>query len=207
MTDKGERIEKIGHWGECDRCNTEHFNEGQIKELGFEYLCAKCIKQIKREAAEKVIACCPDYPSENCHGQCDRLIEEAKQEVKKETLCPNHDNRPKIFCSKCADTIKDNAEAKLYCPIWQCGGTLGAVEGKGKGESDWQLFEMQCSNFKDHRFVLKNQARQETLEEVLGFIMKIWYPTGLHQSAFTELTDFIKQLMPNKPSKDCQENI
>lgn len=109
MTDKGERIEKIGHWGECDRCNTEHFNEGQIKELGFEYLCAKCIRQIKREAAEKVIACCPDYPSENCHGQCNRLIEEAKQEVKKETLCPNHDNRPKIFCSKCADTIKENA--------------------------------------------------------------------------------------------------
>jgi hypothetical protein len=88
-----------------------------------------------------------------------------QEQARKETLCPNHDNRPKIFCSKCADTIKENAESKLYCPIWQCGGTLGAVEGKGKGESDWQLFEMQCSNFKDHRFVLKNQARKETRGE------------------------------------------
>jgi len=55
MADKGEQIDKIRHWGECDRCNTEHFNEGQIKELGFEYLCAKCIEEVRKEGYKQCL--------------------------------------------------------------------------------------------------------------------------------------------------------
>jgi hypothetical protein len=126
MADKGEQIDKIGHWGECDRCNTEHFNEGQIKELGFEYLCAKCIEQIKMD-------------------------------IRKEILCPNHDNRPKIFCSKCADTIKETAFKE---------GDSNERRKRFQYIDKWQK-EFRESHKTDFEY-----ARQKTLDEVKDMMIR-----------------------------------
>lgn len=51
----------------------------------------------------------------------------------------------------------------IYCPIWQCGGTLSAIEPNEQklDSDDWQFMELQCNNFKEHRFILKERIVQE----------------------------------------------
>lgn len=65
----------------------------------------------------------------------------------------------------------------MLCPIWQCGGNLGAVEGKGNEEDSWQMFSMQCSNHKEHHFVIESEIQKQERQRFKAEIEEIFLRT------------------------------